>query len=115
MIATGLLFWTGTRRARHQRQGHSGAHLLDAICVCSCSGLILATLRAMAGRRFGPAATPSAADALAPQIALRSRCRSPPPSSSRRRRHTSISAQVPIFASTFRSALRRSCIIAISD
>jgi hypothetical protein len=28
-------------------------------------GLILATLRAMAGRRFGPAATPSAAEALA--------------------------------------------------
>jgi len=44
MIATGLLFWTGARRARHQRQGHTGAHLLDAICVCSCSGLILATL-----------------------------------------------------------------------
>ncbi|RRV71501.1 PepSY domain-containing protein [Stutzerimonas stutzeri] len=55
MIATGLLFWTGARRARHQRHGHTGAHLLDAICVCSCSGLILATLGFFIANRALPA------------------------------------------------------------
>jgi hypothetical protein len=41
-------------------------HLDDARRAYDLSyGLILATLRAMAGRRFGPAATPSAAEALA--------------------------------------------------
>ena len=55
MIATGLLFWTGARRARHQRQGRGGSHLLDAICVCSCSGLILATLGFFIANRALPA------------------------------------------------------------
>lgn len=55
MIATGLLFWTGARRARHLRHGHTGAHLLDAICVCSCSGLILATLGFFIANRALPA------------------------------------------------------------
>ncbi len=44
MIGTGLLFWSGARRARHQRQERIGARLVDALSVGAGVGLIIATL-----------------------------------------------------------------------
>jgi len=55
MIATGMLFWAGARRNRHLHQGMRGVNLVDAICVCSCTGLILATLGFFIANRVLPA------------------------------------------------------------
>lgn len=55
MIASGMLFWIGARRARHQRQGLGGVRLLEALCVASCSGLVLATLAFFVANRLLPA------------------------------------------------------------
>ena len=54
LIGTGLLFWTGSRRARHQRQGRIGARLVEALSVAAGTGLIIATLAFFVANRLLP-------------------------------------------------------------
>jgi uncharacterized iron-regulated membrane protein len=54
LIGTGLLFWTGSRRARHQRQGRIGARLIEALSVTAGAGLIIATLAFFIANRLLP-------------------------------------------------------------
>ena len=49
LIASGLLFWSGARRARHARQG-----LVDALAVAGTCGLVIATLAFLAANRLLP-------------------------------------------------------------
>ncbi len=55
MIATGLLFWSSARRARHLRRGRSSARLVDALSVASGTGLVVATLGFFIANRLLPA------------------------------------------------------------
>lgn len=55
LIGTGLLFWSGSRRARHERQGRIGARLVDALSVTASTGLIIATLVFFVTNRLLPA------------------------------------------------------------
>lgn len=55
LIGTGLLFWSGSRRARHKRQGRIGARLVDALSVTAGTGLIIATLVFFVANRLLPA------------------------------------------------------------
>lgn len=55
LIGTGLLFWSGSRRARHERQGRIGARLVDALSVTAGPGLIIATLAFFVVNRLLPA------------------------------------------------------------
>jgi uncharacterized iron-regulated membrane protein len=54
LIGTGLLFWTGSRRARHERQGRIGARLVEALGVAAGAGLIIATLAFFIANRLLP-------------------------------------------------------------
>lgn len=54
LIGTGLLFWTGSRRARHERQGRIGARLVEALSVAAGAGLIIATLAFFIANRLLP-------------------------------------------------------------
>lgn len=54
LIASGLLFWSGARRARHARQGLIGARLVDALAVAGTCGLVIATLAFLAANRLLP-------------------------------------------------------------
>ena len=54
LIGTGLLFWSGSRRARHERQGRIGARLVDALCVATATGLVIATLVFFVANRLLP-------------------------------------------------------------
>jgi uncharacterized iron-regulated membrane protein len=54
LISTGLLFWTGSRRARHERQGQIGARLVEALSVTAGAGLIIATLAFFIANRLLP-------------------------------------------------------------
>ncbi|MCQ4258027.1 PepSY-associated TM helix domain-containing protein [Stutzerimonas stutzeri] len=55
LIGTGLLFWSGSRRPRHERQGRIGARLVYAICVSTATGLVIATLVFFIANRLLPA------------------------------------------------------------
>ncbi|WP_217475887.1 PepSY-associated TM helix domain-containing protein [Stutzerimonas stutzeri] len=55
LIGTGLLFWTGSRQARHARQGRIGARLVHALSVTAGAGLIIATLAFFIANRLLPA------------------------------------------------------------
>jgi uncharacterized iron-regulated membrane protein len=44
MIATGFLFWLESRRASHAKKGLAGVRVVEAITVCSTSGIVIATL-----------------------------------------------------------------------
>lgn len=57
LIGSGLLFWVGARRARHQRQHRIGARLVEALAVAACSGLIIATLVFLVVNRLLPVGT----------------------------------------------------------
>ncbi|MGE6993705.1 PepSY-associated TM helix domain-containing protein [Pseudomonas sp. NPDC047961] len=54
LIGSGLLFWTGSRRARHERQGRMGARLVEALSVTAGPGLINATLTFFVANRLLP-------------------------------------------------------------
>lgn len=54
LIGTGLLFWAGSRRARHARQGRSGARLVEVLSVTAGAGLIIATLAFFIANRLLP-------------------------------------------------------------
>lgn len=54
LIGSGLLFWTGARRARHARQGRRGARLVEALTVAACVGLVIATLAFFVANRLLP-------------------------------------------------------------
>lgn len=54
LIGTGLLFWTGSRQARHARQGRFGARLVHALSVTAGAGLIIATLTFFVVNRLLP-------------------------------------------------------------
>lgn len=54
LIGSGLLFWTGARRARHARQGRRGAWLVEALTVAACVGLVIATLAFFVANRLLP-------------------------------------------------------------
>ncbi|MHB1369958.1 MAG: PepSY-associated TM helix domain-containing protein [Pseudomonadaceae bacterium] len=54
LIGSGLLFWAGARRARHARQGRSGARLVEALTVAACVGLVIATLTFFVANRLLP-------------------------------------------------------------
>lgn len=56
LIGTGLLFWTGARRARHARQGRISARLVEASAVAGCTGLVIATLTFFIANRVLPVA-----------------------------------------------------------
>ena len=55
LIGTGLLFWCGSRRARHERQGRIGTRVVDAVSVTAGPGLIIATLIFFVTNRLLPA------------------------------------------------------------
>ncbi len=55
LIGSGLLFWTGARRARHARQGRVGARLVEAVAVAAGCGVVIATLAFFIANRLLPA------------------------------------------------------------
>ncbi|WP_151639226.1 PepSY-associated TM helix domain-containing protein [Noviherbaspirillum aerium] len=55
MIATGFLFWQGSRRARHAQQGLAGAPLVQGLTIGSVTGIIIATFAFFAVNRLLPA------------------------------------------------------------
>jgi uncharacterized iron-regulated membrane protein len=55
VIATGFLFWLESRRARHATLGLVGVRCVEALCVGSVPGIILATLAFFVANRLLPA------------------------------------------------------------
>ena len=53
-IATGLLFWLETRRARHAKKGLAGVRVVEGLAVGSVTGIIIATLTFFIANRLLP-------------------------------------------------------------
>ncbi|MHB9878365.1 PepSY-associated TM helix domain-containing protein [Pacificimonas sp. ICDLI1SI03] len=54
LIATGLLFWSQSRRKRHAKTGKKGAEIVAVIAIGGTTGLILATLAFLISNRLLP-------------------------------------------------------------
>lgn len=54
MIATGMLFWINTRRARHKTSEPGNVRAVEALAMGSISGIVIATLGLFAANRLLP-------------------------------------------------------------
>ncbi|WP_354443841.1 PepSY-associated TM helix domain-containing protein [Ottowia thiooxydans] len=54
MIVTGFLFWLESRRASHARKGLPGVRTVEALTVCSVTGILVATLAYLVANRLLP-------------------------------------------------------------
>lgn len=54
MIATGFIFWLGSRRAQHTKQGLTGVRVVETLTVGSITGIIVATLAFFIANRLLP-------------------------------------------------------------
>jgi uncharacterized iron-regulated membrane protein len=58
-LATGLLFFVGKRKQRHQLQGIGGARWADALAVTSVTGMLIATAAMLVANRALPVTLPA--------------------------------------------------------